>query len=557
MQVCFVLPWLLLTLVFAHRVSSTADGDALVTMMVKWGVAKPSSWTGDDPCAMSWEGVQCDINARVSHLNLTNKGLVGDIPSEISSLDRLVSLDLSNLKTSSGPWNLVTGDLSALSGLSNLQSLNFTFNALNGGFPSVILQFTGLTDLRLDNCGLTGSFPQGLSKLTKLQFLYLGNNSMTGAMPSELGSLTDLIELSLWANTFMSTITTELSGLTNLHYLNLHDCSLFGGLPPEFGNLISMERMFMYGNALTGPIPETWENMKKLQVLRLQGNRLTKSFPSWIQGLTNLSTVDLSYNYLYGPISSNITSSSLQTLNIACNYFSGSEPTAIISNFTDAQNCFGENSATDNRGLCNSIYTCNEFSKTVLTIGSCPDCPPQQTFTNTTTCVCLGESISSVTDGSQSSSHKRGTIIGVIVGVVLLLLLSLLGLITFKRYRYSQRKLEEKTNTVNYGQRFRVQESQGHWEAPKGVERFSLEELALATSGFDPEHEIGVGGFGKVFYGKLENGKEVAIKRASSASMQGGPEFRNEVVLLSRLHHRNLVRLEGFCEDNDLQVCLV
>ncbi|MCO5594044.1 hypothetical protein L7F22_048064 [Adiantum nelumboides] len=223
----------------------------------------------------------------------------------------------------------------------------------------------------------------------------------------------------------------------------------------------------------------------------------------------------------------------------------------------DAQNCFGENSATDNRGLCNSAYTCNEFSKTVLTIGSCPDCPPLQTFTNTTTCVCLGESIPSVTDGSQSSSHKRGTIIGVIVGVVLVLLLSLLGLITFKRYRYSQRKLEEKTNTVNYGQRFRVQESQGYWEAPKGVERFSLEELALATSGFDSEHEIGVGGFGKVFYGKLENGKEVAVKRASSASMQGGTEFRNEVVLLSRLHHRNLVRLEGFCEDNDLQVCLV
>ncbi|MCO5594042.1 hypothetical protein L7F22_048062 [Adiantum nelumboides] len=179
MPECFVLPWLVLTLVIAHRVSSTADGDALVTMMIKWGVAKPSSWTGDDPCAMSWEGVQCDINARVSRLNLTNKGLVGDIPSEISSLDRLVSLDLSNLKTSSGPWNLVTGDLSALSGLSNLQSLNFTFNVLNGGFPSVIVQFTGLTDLRLDNCGLTGSFPQDLSKLTKLQYLALAEGLST------------------------------------------------------------------------------------------------------------------------------------------------------------------------------------------------------------------------------------------------------------------------------------------------------------------------------------------------------------------------------------------
>lgn len=83
---------------------------------------------------------------------------------------------------------------------------------------------------------------------------------------------------------------------------------------------------------------------------------------------------------------------------------------------------------------------------------------------------------------------------------------------------------------------------------------FSLEDLAKATNGFDKDHEIGVGGFGKVFYGHLEDGKEVAIKRASLSSMQGSTEFRNEVVLLSRLHHRNLVRLEGFCEDEDLQV---
>ena len=92
------------------------------------------------------------------------------------------------------------------------------------------------------------------------------------------------------------------------------------------------------------------------------------------------------------------------------------------------------------------------------------------------------------------------------------------------------------------------------WDIPEGVHRFTLTELSRATGNFDREHEIGAGGFGKVFVGTLADGKMVAIKRASTTSIQGQMEFRNEVNLLSRLHHRHLVKLEGFCEDEDLQV---
>lgn len=93
----------------------------------------------------------------------------------------------------------------------------------------------------------------------------------------------------------------------------------------------------------------------------------------------------------------------------------------------------------------------------------------------------------------------------------------------------------------------------GPWEIPSGVQKYSLAELAKATNNWSESNEIGQGGFGKVFHGVFEDGKMVAIKRASDSSTQGTSEFRNEVVLLSRLHHRHLVRLEGFCDDRGLQ----
>lgn len=65
---------------------------------------------------------------------------------------------------------------------------------------------------------------------------------------------------------------------------------------------------------------------------------------------------------------------------------------------------------------------------------------------------------------------------------------------------------------------------------------------------------IGFGGYGRVYSGELPDGRKVAVKLASAGSLQGSKQFRNEVNLLSRLHHRNLVRLEGYCNDKKYQV---
>ncbi|KAI9112402.1 hypothetical protein K1719_016599 [Acacia pycnantha] len=77
--------------------------------------------------------------------------------------------------------------------------------------------------------------------------------------------------------------------------------------------------------------------------------------------------------------------------------------------------------------------------------------------------------------------------------------------------------------------------------------RFSLATVEAATNKFSHEYRLGRGGFGQVFKGILPNGEEIAVKRLSKGSGQGAAEFKNEVLLIARLQHRNLVALLGFC----------
>lgn len=80
---------------------------------------------------------------------------------------------------------------------------------------------------------------------------------------------------------------------------------------------------------------------------------------------------------------------------------------------------------------------------------------------------------------------------------------------------------------------------------------FGFRELATATRGFKEANLIGEGGFGKVFKGRLSTGELVAVKQLSHDGRQGFQEFVTEVLMLSLLHHSNLVKLIGYCTDGD------
>ncbi|XP_019707363.1 G-type lectin S-receptor-like serine/threonine-protein kinase At4g27290 isoform X1 [Elaeis guineensis] len=94
----------------------------------------------------------------------------------------------------------------------------------------------------------------------------------------------------------------------------------------------------------------------------------------------------------------------------------------------------------------------------------------------------------------------------------------------------------------------------------KGGPEFSLfhfSHIADATNNFSADHKLGEGGFGPVYKGQLPEGHEIAVKRLAAHSGQGLAEFKNEVLLIAKLQHRNLVRLLGCCIQGDQEKILI
>ena len=88
------------------------------------------------------------------------------------------------------------------------------------------------------------------------------------------------------------------------------------------------------------------------------------------------------------------------------------------------------------------------------------------------------------------------------------------------------------------------------------VKTFTLSELEKATDNFSAKKVLGEGGFGRVYHGSMGDGTEVAVKLLTRDNQNRDREFIAEVEMLSRLHHRNLVKLIGICIEGRTR-CLV
>ncbi|KAF7811124.1 putative receptor-like protein kinase [Senna tora] len=144
---------------------------------------------------------------------------------------------------------------------------------------------------------------------------------------------------------------------------------------------------------------------------------------------------------------------------------------------------------------------------------------------------------------STTTAGKRKqqtlTIFEVVVPIVISLVLLSLGCYCFLRKKGRKNQEDILKQSCNEG-------VVGHDTTTLESLRYDLAKIEAATNKFSKENMIGKGGFGEVFKGVLPDGNEVAVKRLSRKSWQGIEEFKNEVSLIAKLQHKNLVKLLGY-----------
>ncbi|THG20546.1 hypothetical protein TEA_010210 [Camellia sinensis var. sinensis] len=123
----------------------------------------------------------------------------------------------------------------------------------------------------------------------------------------------------------------------------------------------------------------------------------------------------------------------------------------------------------------------------------------------------------------------------------------LLGALFFFMYGLHRWRANQRVNKENRTRDLEMADSMDTSELPI----IGFDKILAATDNFSTTNKLGEGGFGPVYKGKLEDGQQVAVKRLSRHSGQGVEEFKNEIILISKLQHRNLVRLLGCCIEGE------
>ncbi|KAL3517942.1 hypothetical protein ACH5RR_020531 [Cinchona calisaya] len=489
------------------------------------------------------------------HLLLDNNNLSGYLPPELSEMPSLLILQLDNnnfggsmipasygnmshlLKLSLRNCNL-QGPIPDLSNLHNLLYIDISFNQLSGPIPSNTLS-QNITTVDLSYNSLTGTIPTNFASLPFLQSLSLANNSLNGSVPSIIwqnrtSNSSELLILDLQNNKLSNisgslilpaNVTVRLQGNPICSNSNLVQ---FCGSENEV-----VARILISSNDSQCPpqsCPHPYEYTPQSYPVPcfcaaplLVGYRLKSPGFSDYRPYLNQFEVYLSSGLRLYPYQLNVGTPAWDKGPRLRTYL------RIFPVFVDNNtNVFNDSEVLRIRGMFTGwrIYDSSIFG-------------PYELLNFT-----LLDPYRHVVPLSSSSGISKGAIAGIVLGAIAgastlsaLVTLLILRLHTKKQHAVSRRRRSSRASIKI-----------------DGVKEFTYDEMASATKNFDSSCVVGQGGYGIVYKGILADETVVAIKRAQGGSLQGEKEFLTEIELLSRLHHRNLLSLVGYCDEEAEQM---
>ncbi|MCO5580029.1 hypothetical protein L7F22_033895 [Adiantum nelumboides] len=459
---------------------------------------------------MRWANILSQFHFQIDHVQ-GQKNVVADALSRKPLVQAICAIHHSTFedmplgKYSYGFHFLISRELRVImmvSGLSLTDSANrlilkLDHNKFSGTVPENVGKLVNLTELHLSSNELTGELPD-LSKLTKLNVLGLSNNQYAPSkFPSwmtSLSSLTDLLEGNPVCNTSAlvnSQVCNQLPPVLSQSYQSSTNCT----------NQCSI-------NFITNPLDCSCAIPYKCHFTYRAPSFTTLSDRNHLKVFVNAVATSLNMSEKQIMVPEAFFNDQNQLLVTAWLFPNGSE-----------------------RWTANDIVRISSAAGNIFPSMFGPPMFQAEPYP-----------FESTTRGSRLST---GTKIGIGVGAAVLGLI-VLGACIFafvqKYHADKARSLRETYPSWGSGKT-----DSGGGPKLKGARYFSFAELKKATNNFSETNEIGSGGYGKVYKGELITKEKLAIKRAEQRSMQGAVEFKNEIELLSRVHHRNLVGLVGFC----------
>ncbi|XP_030456003.2 leucine-rich repeat receptor protein kinase HPCA1 [Syzygium oleosum] len=476
----------------------------------------------------------------------------------------------------------------------------FDGNKLNGTIPSSLGLLVDLEVLRLDRNSLSGKVPLNLNSLTNLSELNLAHNELTGPLP-DLTDMNSLNYVDLSNNFFDPSEAPDwFSTLPSLTTLVTEYGTLKGIVPQKLFSFPQLQQVKLRNNAFNGTLNIGDNISPQLQLVDLQNNEIssvTLGSPGYTNTLMLIgnpvcSTQLSNTNYCQlqqqtvKPYSTSLASCGSKLCPIderlnpqSCEcafpyqgtlYFRGPS-FRELSNVTTFHMLEMDlwtklNLTPGSVSLQNPFFNLDDYLQVQLSLF-----PPSGKYFSRSDVQRIGFDLTNQTfkppkpfgpyyfiASPYAFPDNGGTTISkvVIVGIAIGSTVLVLGLVVLGIYAIRQKKRAEKALELSrpFASWAPSGKDSGGVPQLKGARWFSYDELKKCTNNFSESNELGAGGYGKVYRGVLPDGHIIAIKRAQQGSMQGAVEFKTEIELLSRVHHKNLVALIGFCFEQGEQM---